>query len=166
MASRTTTYRAILIGLAILIVAFVVYFIYIGLNSFLHFSSSSSSTSTTTAKPVLNPVGVKQQIQENAPISNVPASGSSKYNVIPVGSGSGSGTNSGAGNGSGNRSGSNSGSGSSSNSGTNGSNGNGSGSGSNGNSGGNSAGGKNPCPDYLGDNTDCVQSNYTVYGPK
>ena len=134
MASKTTTYRAILIGLAIMIVAFVIYFIYIGLNSVLHFSSSS--TSGTVAKPVLNPVGVGQQIQENAPISNVPAAGSSKYNVVPVGSSSSnSGSSSGASNNSSGNSNSNS-------------------------------GGKNPCPDYLGDNKDCVQSNYTIYGPK
>jgi hypothetical protein len=136
MASRTTTYRAILIGLAILIVAFVVYFIYIGLNSVLHFSSSSSTSTTTTTKPVLNPIGSQQQIQENAPISNVPASGSSQYNVVPV-NGSGSSSSNGASGGPSNNAGS-----------------------------GSSGGSKNPCPDYLGDQKDCVQSNYTIYGPK
>jgi len=148
MASRTTTYRAILIGLAILIVAFVVYFIYIGLNSALHFSSSSSTSTTTTTKPVLNPIGSQQQIQENAPISNVPASGSSQYNVIPV---NGSSSNSSSGSSGSSSSGINSG----------GSNGN-----SSSNSSSGSSGGKNPCPDYLGDQKDCVQSNYTIYGPK
>lgn len=120
MTNRAKTYKAMLVGITILAVAGLVYFGYLGLKNIFHFSPSAPTSSQPAAAP-LNPVGEQQQIKENSPTSDVPASGSSQYNVVPVGSQTG--TNS-------------------------------------------STPPANKCPDYLGDQKDCVQSNYTFYGPK
>jgi hypothetical protein len=149
MTPKIKTYRAIIVGVAIILIVAIGYLIYRGIvgvkNASNGSSSGSAATSSTTTTSGITPVGSGQVIKENAPVNNQGVSGSaSQYNVVPV---SNSGTSS---------------SGSSSNSGSSGGSGNSSGSGSS----GSSSGSSNPCPDYLGDQHACVPQNYTIYGTK
>jgi hypothetical protein len=139
MTPKIKTYRAVIVGVAIIIIVAIGYFIYRGIVGVKNSTSSSSAVNTAN----INPVGSGQIIQENAPVSNQGVSGNaSQYNVVPV-SGSGSSSTGGSSSDSGNSS-SVSGSG----------------------SGSSSSGTTNPCPDYLGDQHACVPQNYTIYGTK
>lgn len=93
-----------MIGVAMLLVALVIWLIYLAVHGSAKSSSAPTGTSTTSS---ITPAGSSQVIKENAPIDNQGVSGSSnggnasQYNVVPVGSNaSGSGTN-GSGGGSG-----------------------------------------------------------------
>jgi hypothetical protein len=84
--SKANTYRAVLVGLAILIIAAVGYFIYravVGTKKVVETTITQTSSSSA--------VGSGQSIRENAPISNQPAPSVTGQNIVPVGSGSGSG---------------------------------------------------------------------------
>jgi hypothetical protein len=139
MTPKIKTYRAIIVGVAIILIVAIGYFIYRGIVGVKNSTSSSATVNTAN----INPVGSGEIIQENAPVSNQGVSGNaSQYNVVPV-SGSSSSSNGSSVNGSG-----------------------GSTSVSGGGSGSDATGTSNPCPDYLGDQHACVQSNYTIYGTK
>jgi hypothetical protein len=138
MTPKIKTYRAIIVGVAIIIIVAIGYFIYRGIVGV---KNSSSAPAVNTAN--INPVGAGQIIQENAAVSNQGVSGNaSQYNVVPV---SGDGQN---------------GNGSSASGNSSSASGSGSGSSNNG------SGTTNPCPDYLGDQHACVPQNYTIYGTK
>lgn len=141
MTPKIKTYRAVIVGVAIILIVAIGYFIYRGIVGVKNSTSSSPTVNTAN----INPVGSGEIIQENAPVSNQGVSGNaSQYNVVPVSGNSQNANGSGTGSSGSSSSVSGSGSGAA----------------------GDSSGTNNPCPDYLGDQHACVQQNYTIYGTK
>ncbi len=88
MASKANTYRAVLIGLAMIIVAFVAYFIYRAVVG------TKKVVQNTPVNAVISPAGSGQSIRENAPISNTPSTNATGHQIVPVtGTGAGSSSN-------------------------------------------------------------------------
>jgi hypothetical protein len=80
--SKANTYRAVLVGLAIIIIASIGYFIYRAVVG------TKKVVETTVVQSTSSALGSGQSIRENAPISNTAAPASTQP-FVPVGNGSG-----------------------------------------------------------------------------
>lgn len=78
MTPKAKTYRAILTGLAIIIIVFVIYFIYKAVVG------TKKVVQNSPVNVIINPAGSGQSIRENAPVSNQPAAGTSGHSIVPV----------------------------------------------------------------------------------
>jgi hypothetical protein len=109
MTPKIKTYRAIIVGVAIILIVAIGYLIYrgiAGVKNASNGSSGSAATSPTTTTSGITPVGSGQTIKENAPVNNQGVPGNaSQYNVVPVSNSGSSGNGNSNGNGSGSSSG-------------------------------------------------------------